>query len=93
MNALNYLQELKESGDITEVGLVNFDAARTDEICTQFPGLIVSNQVQVSSGRCLGFGMRASRCVGSIPRGIRRLTFTCLACLVARFLRLRFPPA
>ncbi|KAG8970377.1 hypothetical protein FRC05_000623 [Tulasnella sp. 425] len=50
MDALHYLQEIKEAGDITEVGLVNFDSARTDEICTQFPGLIVSNQVQ-----CGGF--------------------------------------
>lgn len=48
MDALHYLQEIKEAGDITEVGLVNFDSARTDEICTQFPGLIVSNQVQFS---------------------------------------------
>lgn len=53
MDALHYLEEIKEAGDITEVGLVNFDAARTDEICTQFPGLIVSNQVQVSSGERL----------------------------------------
>ncbi|KAG8982460.1 hypothetical protein FRB90_006781, partial [Tulasnella sp. 427] len=46
--ALQYLQELKEAGEITEVGLVNFDTARTDEICTQLPGVVVSNQVQFS---------------------------------------------
>ncbi|KAG8888788.1 hypothetical protein FRB98_006800 [Tulasnella sp. 332] len=48
MDALLYLQDIRNAGVIGEVGLVNFDAIRTDEICTQFPGLVVSNQVQVS---------------------------------------------
>lgn len=47
MDALEYLQELKQNGTIGEVGLCNWDTVHTDEICTQFPGLIVSNQVQV----------------------------------------------
>lgn len=32
---------------INEIGLVNFDSERLDEICTALPGQIVSNQVQV----------------------------------------------
>ena len=48
MTALRYLQDLQANGLITALGLVNFDAVRTDEICTQLgPGAIVSNQVQV----------------------------------------------
>jgi len=48
MDALQHLQDIRNDGAIGEVGLVNFDAIRTDEICTQYPGLVVSNQVQVS---------------------------------------------
>ncbi|KAH8987254.1 Aldo/keto reductase [Lactarius akahatsu] len=49
MTALRYLLDLQADGLITAIGLVNFDAARTDEICTQLgPGAIVSNQVQFS---------------------------------------------
>ena len=48
MTALRYLQDLQAEGLITTLGIVNFDAVRTDEICTQLgPGAIVSNQVQV----------------------------------------------
>ena len=48
MTALRYLQDLQADGLITALGLVNFDAVRTDEICTQLgPGAMVSNQVQV----------------------------------------------
>jgi diketogulonate reductase-like aldo/keto reductase len=48
MTALRYLQDLQAEGLITTLGIVNFDAIRTDEICTQLgPGAIVSNQVQV----------------------------------------------
>jgi len=47
--ALNHLQELRVEGLISAIGLCNFDAIRTDEICTQLgPGVIVSNQVQFS---------------------------------------------
>jgi len=47
--ALQILQDLQNEGLISAVGLCNFDAIRTDEICTQLgPGFIVSNQVQFS---------------------------------------------
>ena len=48
MTTLRYLQDMQRDGHIKALGLVNFDAVRTDEICTQLgPGSIVSNQVQV----------------------------------------------
>ena len=48
MTSLRYLQDMQRDGHIRALGLVNFDAVRTDEICTQLgPGSIVSNQVQV----------------------------------------------
>ncbi|RDB22077.1 Flagellar radial spoke protein 5 [Hypsizygus marmoreus] len=47
--ALHVLQEIKTEGLISAIGLCNFDAIRTDEICTELgPGVIVSNQVQFS---------------------------------------------
>ncbi|KAG6378001.1 NADP-dependent oxidoreductase domain-containing protein [Boletus reticuloceps] len=49
LRALQILQDLQQEGLISAVGLCNFDAIRTDEICTQLgPGFIVSNQVQFS---------------------------------------------
>ncbi|KAF8239088.1 Aldo/keto reductase [Tricholoma matsutake] len=49
LTALRILQDIKSEGLISAVGLVNFDAIRTDEICTQLGhGAIVSNQVQFS---------------------------------------------
>ncbi|EIW74974.1 Aldo keto reductase [Coniophora puteana RWD-64-598 SS2] len=49
LNALQILQDLQNEGLIKTVGLCNFDAIRTDEICTQLgPGFIVSNQVPFS---------------------------------------------
>ncbi|KAL4062828.1 NADP-dependent oxidoreductase domain-containing protein [Scleroderma yunnanense] len=49
LTALQVLQDLQHEGLISAVGLCNFDAVRTDEICTQLgPGFIVSNQVQFS---------------------------------------------
>ncbi|KAK7443987.1 hypothetical protein VKT23_015384 [Stygiomarasmius scandens] len=49
LTALETLQDLQSDGLITTIGLCNFDAIRTDEICTQLgPGVIVSNQVQFS---------------------------------------------
>ncbi|KAI6118226.1 NADP-dependent oxidoreductase domain-containing protein [Pisolithus sp. B1] len=49
LSALQILQDLQHEGLISAVGLCNFDAIRTDEICTQLgPGFIVSNQVQFS---------------------------------------------
>ncbi|KAJ7479533.1 NADP-dependent oxidoreductase domain-containing protein [Mycena latifolia] len=48
LKAIDLLSQLKTEGLIAAIGLCNFDAARTAEICTQFPGLIVSNQVQFS---------------------------------------------
>lgn len=49
LTALRHLQDLQQEGRITTLGLCNFDAIRTDEICCQLgPGSIVSNQVQFS---------------------------------------------
>ncbi|KAH0834306.1 NADP-dependent oxidoreductase domain-containing protein [Lanmaoa asiatica] len=49
LTALQVLQDLQHERLISAVGLCNFDAIRTDEICTQLgPGFIVSNQVQFS---------------------------------------------
>lgn len=49
LTALNELHVLKEEGLISAIGLCNFDAIRTDEICTVLGcGAIVSNQVQFS---------------------------------------------
>lgn len=48
LTALQVLQDLQHEGLISAVGICNFDAVRTDEICTQLgPGFIVSNQVPV----------------------------------------------
>jgi len=53
MTTLRYLQDMQPGGHIRALGLVNFDAVRTDEICTQLgPGSIVSNQVQVCVHLC-----------------------------------------
>ncbi|KAI9507303.1 Aldo/keto reductase [Russula earlei] len=41
MTSLRYLQDMQRDGHIKALGLVNFDAVRTDEICTQLgPGSI-----------------------------------------------------
>jgi diketogulonate reductase-like aldo/keto reductase len=61
LQAFAYLLELQSEGLIKELGLCNFDAQRTDEICTFVKDYaksnnrgnydmrpIVSNQVQVS---------------------------------------------
>ncbi|KAK0479102.1 aldo/keto reductase [Armillaria luteobubalina] len=46
---LQILQDLRNNGLIAAIGLCNFDAVHTDEICTQLGrGVIVSNQVQFS---------------------------------------------
>ena len=48
--ALHHLKELQAEGRIRLLGLCNFDAVRTDEICTRLgPGSIVTNQVQVGT--------------------------------------------
>jgi diketogulonate reductase-like aldo/keto reductase len=44
---VDILNQLKGEGLIAAIGLCNFDSLRTEEICTQFPGVVVSNQVQV----------------------------------------------
>jgi len=47
--ALQHLRDLQNEGLIAAIGLCNFDSIKTDEICTELgPGLVVSNQVQVS---------------------------------------------
>ncbi|KAJ7659203.1 NADP-dependent oxidoreductase domain-containing protein [Mycena polygramma] len=48
MQAVDFLSQLRTEGLIAAIGLCNFDAARTEEICNRFPGVIVSNQVQFS---------------------------------------------
>jgi len=49
LDAILHLRDLRDEGIITAIGLVNFDAIRTDEICTEMgPGVIVSNQVAFS---------------------------------------------
>ncbi|KAF4622886.1 hypothetical protein D9613_002422 [Agrocybe pediades] len=49
IDALGHLLDLKAEGKIAAIGLCNFDAIHTDEICTEFgPNAIVSNQVQFS---------------------------------------------
>ncbi|KAJ7113167.1 Aldo keto reductase [Mycena epipterygia] len=48
IQALEILSQLQTQGLIAAIGLCNFDAVRTDEICTRFPGMIVSNQVPFS---------------------------------------------
>ncbi|KAJ7149572.1 Aldo keto reductase [Mycena filopes] len=46
--AVEILLKLKARGLIAVIGLCNFDAVRTEEICTKFPGAIVSNQIPLS---------------------------------------------
>ncbi|KAJ7202593.1 aldo/keto reductase [Mycena pura] len=48
IGALEVMSQLRDEGLIANVGLCNFDALRTDEICARFPGLVVSNQVPFS---------------------------------------------
>ncbi|KAK7677828.1 hypothetical protein QCA50_019140 [Cerrena zonata] len=49
LNALEALKQLRDEGVIANIGLCNFDAIRTDEICTELgPSVIVTNQVQFS---------------------------------------------
>ncbi|KAJ6534145.1 NADP-dependent oxidoreductase domain-containing protein [Mycena capillaripes] len=49
ISALEIMNDMRGEGLIRAIGLCNFDAIRTDEICTQLgPGVIVSNQVQFS---------------------------------------------
>ncbi|KAK7024718.1 Aldo/keto reductase [Favolaschia claudopus] len=49
ITALERLNELRDEGLISAIGLCNFDTIRTDEICTQLgPGVVVSNQIQFS---------------------------------------------
>ncbi|KAG6878017.1 hypothetical protein C0993_000798 [Termitomyces sp. T159_Od127] len=48
LDALQILRDLQAEGLISAIGLCNFDTIRTDEICTQLAGAIVSNQVQFS---------------------------------------------
>ena len=52
LEALGHLADLKAEGTIRALGLCNFDSIRTDEICAQLGrGVIVSNQIQVTSLR------------------------------------------
>jgi diketogulonate reductase-like aldo/keto reductase len=49
LTALHILHDLQTEGLISAIGITNFDAVRTDQICTQLgPGVILTNQVQVS---------------------------------------------
>jgi aryl-alcohol dehydrogenase-like predicted oxidoreductase len=50
MDVIQHLLDIKRDGTlrIDELGLVNFDSRRVDEICRTFgPGALVTNQVQV----------------------------------------------
>ncbi|KAI0344722.1 Aldo/keto reductase [Trametopsis cervina] len=49
ITALRHMQDLQKEGKIINIGLCNFDAVRTDEICASLgAGAIVSNQIQFS---------------------------------------------
>ncbi|VDB88466.1 unnamed protein product [Peniophora sp. CBMAI 1063] len=49
LTALQHLVDLKQEGLILNIGLVNFDSIRVDEICAQLgPGAIATHQVQFS---------------------------------------------
>ncbi|KAI0742242.1 Aldo/keto reductase [Daedaleopsis nitida] len=49
LNAIEHLLSLRSAGKLRNLGLCNFDTARTEEICVTFgAGCIVSNQVQFS---------------------------------------------
>ncbi|KAJ7894805.1 NADP-dependent oxidoreductase domain-containing protein [Mycena leptocephala] len=48
IQAIEILSQLKAEGLISAIGLCNFDSVHTEAICTQVPGVIVSNQVQFS---------------------------------------------
>ncbi|KZV69427.1 Aldo/keto reductase [Peniophora sp. CONT] len=49
LTALRHLLELKQEGLISNIGLVNFDSIRVDEICVQLgPNAIATHQVQFS---------------------------------------------
>ncbi|KAF8179927.1 Aldo keto reductase [Mycena galopus ATCC 62051] len=48
LKAIEILSQLKTQGLIAGIGLCNFDAAHTEEICAEFPGTIVSNQIPFS---------------------------------------------
>ncbi|KAJ7511030.1 NADP-dependent oxidoreductase domain-containing protein [Mycena galericulata] len=48
LRTVELLAQCQQDGLISALGLCNFDTLRTDEICTRFPGVVVSNQVQFS---------------------------------------------
>ncbi|KAJ6589448.1 Aldo keto reductase [Mycena capillaripes] len=48
LQAIEILSQLKTQGLISAIGLCNFDAFHTDEICARFPGTIISNQIPFS---------------------------------------------
>ncbi|KAJ7898639.1 NADP-dependent oxidoreductase domain-containing protein [Mycena olivaceomarginata] len=48
IRAIEILSDLKTEGLIAAIGLCNFDALHTDEICARFPGTVVSNQIPFS---------------------------------------------
>jgi hypothetical protein len=47
IRVIEILSDLKTEGLIAAIGLCNFDALHTDEICARFPGTVVSNQIPV----------------------------------------------
>ncbi|KAK7017682.1 NADP-dependent oxidoreductase domain-containing protein [Favolaschia claudopus] len=48
LKAIEIMMQLKARGLIRNIGLCNFDAVRTNEICSRFPAAIVSNQIPFS---------------------------------------------
>lgn len=52
LTAVRHLDALRRKGKIINIGLCNFDALRTEEICNHLgSGVIVTNQVQVGVPR------------------------------------------
>ncbi|KAJ7696222.1 NADP-dependent oxidoreductase domain-containing protein [Mycena rosella] len=72
IHALEILSQLQTRGLIAAIGLCNFDARRTDEICARFPGMIVSNQVPLSL-----IDTRASYALADVcgKHGVKLLTY------------------
>ncbi|KAJ7479521.1 Aldo keto reductase [Mycena latifolia] len=72
IHALEILSQLQARGLIATIGLCNFDAPRTDEICGRFPGMIVSNQVPFSL-----IDTRASYALADVctKHGVKLLTY------------------
>ncbi|KAF7334629.1 Aldo-ket-red domain-containing protein [Mycena venus] len=72
ITAIDILSQLKAQGLITTIGLCNFDAVHTDEICSRFPNTIVSNQIPFSVVDTRALYALAQVCT---KHGIKLLTY------------------